>query len=89
MPPVDTSFLTKESLQFTAAAPPRPSPSELSPSYFRDAPFFFVDEGSPRPKVNTEKIQIPTFTDGHLVDVDVLRPAAAGPQEKLPVLVYM
>ncbi|KAI9273146.1 Alpha/Beta hydrolase protein [Helicostylum pulchrum] len=56
--------------------------------YLRDNASPMLSDDIPRPKVVIEKMKIPCYTDGHLIPVDVYRPASAYADEILPVLVY-
>lgn len=57
--------------------------------YIRDKAAPILSDDIPRPKVVIEKMEIPCGTDGHLIHVDVYRPASASDDEILPVLVYL
>jgi acetyl esterase/lipase len=43
----------------------------------------------PGPEVTIERLEIPCQTDGHLIPVDMYRPASASVDEVLPVVVYL
>lgn len=57
--------------------------------YVRDNVSPILSADIPRPKVVIEKMEIPCYTDGHLIPVDVYRPASVRADEILPVLVYL
>lgn len=87
MSPIDKSIVNLETQKFLATLNHVADYSVITPEMLRTrvACPYEIEE----PPVTVEKLQIPTFSDGHLVDIEVYRPKNASAETALPVLVYL